>query len=332
MTRARSAGAFLGAALVLGATPGSATSRRHADPRAFGGCIIPADGASLGGVRVIATDLSGSYEALVDPSGVFVGAFPSDPTGPVTLRVFSDSADPRYNTSTITLGAGAAVVPARIVLIPRRWTIRGGPYAGRQVAIDPARASMRSDGAAGFWRLTRRGRPAAHAVSWAPDSLPLRVAFRHERGDAFISPADSAHFWELASELERLLGMPLFRPASFAEIEGGADGILVTVARDMSAAGRTFVTYDASGRIYEALVTVSQREYLGQPRVLMHELLHAIGFGHTTAWPSVMGPSARGADAPTVDDIAYAQLYYAIAAIQRQREAPFGLLDAEPGD
>jgi hypothetical protein len=316
------------ASLVMGfTTPGPRVAPL---PRslAFGGRIIPADGAPLAGVRVVATDARGSYEALVDPSGVFVGAFPAEPIGPVTLRIFSDSSDARYHASTVRLGAGTADTPTRVVLIPRRWTIRGGPFDGRVVMVDPALATERSGGVAGFWRVTRRAHPTGRAVGWVVDSLPIRVAFRHERRDPAISSTDSSRFWAMASELELLLGRPLFRPASFSEIEGGADGILVTVDPGMPAAGRTFVTYDAAGRIYEALLTVSRRDYLDDPRVLMHELLHALGFGHTTGWRSVMGPSTGGVRAPTPEDVAYAQLYFAIAAIQRDREVPFGILEA----
>jgi hypothetical protein len=132
----------------------------------------------------------------------------------------------------------------------------------------------------------------------------------------------------MAIGLEQLVGRSLFRPASFEELEAGADGILVTVDGRLGAAGRTFITYDQSGRIYEALVTVSQRDYLGQSRISKHELLHAIGFGHTGAWSSVMGPNTSGIDSPSVEDIAYAQLYYAIAGLQREREAPFGIPEA----
>ena len=46
-----------------------------------------------------------------------------------------------------------------------------------------------------------------------------------------------------------------------------------------------------TGRIYEALVTVAQRGFLREPRIAAHELLHAIGLGHTRAWTSVMGPN-----------------------------------------
>jgi hypothetical protein len=96
----------------------------------------------------------------------------------------------------------------------------------------------------------------------------------------------------------------------------------------MFSAGRTFITFDAAGRIYEALVSVSRHQYLGDSRVAMHEMLHAIGLGHTNAWASVMGPSTRGVATPTAEDIAYTQLFYAIAALQRVHDAPYGILEA----
>ena len=219
-------------------------------------------------------------------------------------------------------------MPARIVLIPVRWRVRGGDFDGREVWIDPLRATARVSEGSGFWRVTRRGHYAGRTVSWVADSFPIRVAFRHERSDPTVSEDDSLAFWRVAARVERMLGRSLFRPASFAEIDGGADGILVTVSRGIAAAGRTFITYDQTGRIYEALVMVSHRELLTEERIAAHELLHAIGLGHTRGWPSVMGPSTGSNDAPSVDDIAYAQLYYAISDLQRRREAPFGILEA----
>ena len=316
------------AAAVAAAAPGKGMVRRHTDSFVFGGRIIAADGGSLDGVRVVALDSRGSYETVIDSSGMFVGSFPAVPTSRVTLRIFSDSAAPRYHTSVITLGPGVPSDPTRIVLVPLRWRIRGGPFDGREVPIDPVRATMSPGDGPGFWRLTRRGRWAGHPVSWVPDSFPVRVAFRHERGDPFISAGDSVRFWEMATNLETLVGRALFRPASFEEVDAGADGIFVTVNRRMPSAGKTFVTYDETGRIYEALVTVGQTEYLGQTRVATHEMLHALGFGHTRAWSSVMGPNASGVDSPSDDDVAYAQLYYAISELQRNREARFGIPEA----
>lgn len=317
-----------GVSVLVAAAPGDGMIRRAADAYVFGGRIIAADSGSLDGVRVVASDARGSYETVIDSSGMFVGSFPSIPAGRVTLRVFSDSATPRYHTSVVPLGPGAPTDPMRIIVVPLRWRIRGGPFDGREIPIDPVRATMPPGDGPGYWRLTRRGRLAGRAVSWVPDSFPVRVAFRHERGDPYISAGDSVRFWEMARNLEQLLGRKLFRPASFEEVDAGADGIFVAVNRRMSAAGKTFVTYDESGRIYEALVTVGGNEYLGQSRVATHEMLHAIGFGHTHAWPSVMGPNASGVDSPTAEDVAYAQLYYAISALQRNREAQFGIPEA----
>jgi hypothetical protein len=60
----------------------------------------------------------------------------------------------------------------------------------------------------------------------------------------------------------------------------------------------------------------------------MHELLHAIGFGHTGGWSSIMGPNVAGVELPTAEDVAYAQLFYAITQIQRDREAQFGIAES----
>jgi len=322
-------GIALGCAVVLaGASPAARTRGTPRDLYTFGGRVIAADSGSLEGVHVVAVDSRGTYEALIDSSGVFVGSFPTPPTSRVTLRVFSDSARPNYHTSIVMLGAGVPSEPTRIVLVPTHWRIRGGPFDGRGVAVDPVRATTRYDEGTGYWRVTRRGRTIGRAVSWVADSFPIRVAFRHERGDPWISERDSVAFWGVAMQLEAAMGRTLFRPSTFEEIDGGADGILVTVNHRMSAAGKTFVTYDASGRLYEALVTVSQPEYLGQSRIATHELMHAIGLGHTRSWSSIMGPTAGSVDTPTAEDIAYAQLYYAISQIQREKEASFGILES----
>ena len=87
-------------AVLLAAAPGGRTTGPAAS-YLFGGRIIAADSGSLDGVHVIATDERGTYEALIDSSGTFVGAFPAQPSSRVTLRVFSDSAAPRYYPSVV---------------------------------------------------------------------------------------------------------------------------------------------------------------------------------------------------------------------------------------
>src|SRR5690349_4304745 len=195
--RGRALASLACATLVVGCTAALAAAPYAPRPRAasdlsFGGRVIPADGSSLDGVHVVAFDSRGAYEAIMDSSGMFVGSFPASPSSRVTLRVFSDSSSERYHTSVITLGAGAPSEPVRIVLLPKRWRIRGGTFDGREVPIDPVRATTRYNEGTGYWRVTKRGRTIGRAVSWVADSFPVRVAFRHERGDPWISAGDSS--------------------------------------------------------------------------------------------------------------------------------------------
>jgi hypothetical protein len=245
------------------ATPGRSRPSRS-DFYAFGGRVIPADGGSLDRVHVVAVDARGSYEALIDSSGIFVGAFAAPPVGRVTLRVFSDSTSPRYHSSVITLGPGVPATPARVVLVPTTWHIQGGAFDGRDVRVDPVRATTRSGDGPGYWRLTRRGSLAGRAVTWSTTACRFASRFATSAADPPITTSDSVRFWERAMEVERLIGRSLFRPASFEDVEAGGDGILVTIDRRMSAAGRTFITYDQGGRIYEALVTVSAARVSGR--------------------------------------------------------------------
>ena len=270
---------------------------------------------------------TGLHEAIVDSSGMFVGSLPGPPEHHVILRVFSDSTNPRYHTSVVALGSVLSH-STRIVLLPLRWSIHGGLFDGRDVAIDPGRATTRYGEGTGYWRVTRRGPTVGRAVSWVPDSFPIRLAFRHECGDPAIAPRDSVASGRSQSHSSGRSDVRSFAPTSFAEIDSGSEGILVTVNRRLSAGGKTFVTYDQGGRIYEALVTVSDHDYLGESRIATHELLHAIGFGHTAAWSSVMGPYTTGVQSPTIEDVAYAQLFYAISEVQRDRDAPFAILES----
>ena len=108
-----------------------------------------------------------------------------------------------------------------------------------------------------------------HAVLIRRISLPRDEEKRREGGQR---SGTGRVVVELLRELDRRPGMHLRRPSTFDEANApGADGILVTISRGMSAAGRTFITYDQAGRIYEALVTVSQRDFLVDSRVATHE-------------------------------------------------------------
>jgi hypothetical protein len=148
-----------------------------------------------------------------------------------------------------------------------------------------------------------------------------------------LSAGDSLALWGLLSQLETELGQHLFRPAREDDIPVQANGILVSVDRSLSTAGYTFTASSEQGRLYDARVTVRSSQMLGEARVMEHEMLHALGFGHTTSWLSLLNPGAhRRPASPTAADIAYAQLFYRVMALQRRLDAPFGLLEAWAGE
>ena len=184
------------------------------------------------------------------------------------------------------------------------WTIRGGSFDGRVVAIDPALA--RSGGR--FWRLSSL-HGQRRIVGWNPSRLPAPVAFR---AGLNISLGDSIAFWRTLRQVEADMGMTLFQPA---QVEAGADPndvIVVDVRPMVSDDGVTLTTWSAHGSVYDARIFLRSRETLHNERVVTHEMMHALGFGHTRAWSSVMNPQAHTTKRLTAQDVAYAQ--HAIAS------------------
>jgi hypothetical protein len=184
------------------------------------------------------------------------------------------------------------------------WTIRGGSFDGRIVAIDPALASRLGR----FWRLSSL-HGQRRIVGWNPSRLPAPVAFR---AGLNISSGDSIAFWRTLRQVEADMGMTLFQPA---QLEAGADPddvIVVDVRPMVSDDGVTLTTWSAHGSVYDARIFLRSRETLHNERVVTHEMMHALGFGHTRAWSSVMNPQAHTTRRLTAEDVAYAQ--HAIAS------------------
>ena len=87
-----------------------------------------------------------------------------------------------------------------------------------------------------------------------------------------------------------------------------ARDILVVDVRQMAGDdGMTLVTWSTSGGVYDARVYFRSPATLHNPRVVAHEMMHSLGFGHTTAWGSIMNPGPRAPLSLTREDVAYAQ-------------------------
>lgn len=253
---------------------------------------------------------AGTADVHVEPSGDAFGARPGRAVG---------GAGAGPGTYTATLVAGVLVARLHtlgIVLLPTRWT----PAGARAGAPVPVRAAA----ARGFWRFAVSAAGAAHPVGWADDGVRT-VAFDAPAGGSSGAPAaDTAAFWAAARALGEAWGRPLFRPAD-PGAEAGAD-VTVHVTPGLAALGLTTLAYDAGGGVIGgAHVEFRTPAAAADPRVVAHELLHALGFGHARGWPSVLAPTgAWGAAAPTDADVAYGQLFDGLRRAARQAEREYG--------
>ena len=180
------------------------------------------------------------------------------------------------------------------------FTIRSGAYAGQAVRVDPSLASRRSSR---FLRISGL-KGETRYVGWNPSRLPAGVAFRP--GTA-VSESDSSVFWSILRQMESDIGMRLFEPAVISAGEDPDDVIVVETKQLSQEEGLTMVTWTARGVLYDARVYLRSTATLRDPRIVAHEMMHALGFGHTSAWSSIMN-SGRGAPSRlTLQDVAYAQ-------------------------
>ena len=192
------------------------------------------------------------------------------------------------------------------------WTIKGGSYGGTVVPIDMARASRKGR----FLRLAAvRGQE--RIVGWNPSRLPIAVGFR---GGLVVSSTDSVAFWSSLRQLEQDLGVRLFEPVTLEHGDDPDDVIVVDVRPMMKDDGLTLVTWSTFGSVYDARIFFRSRETLQDRRVVSHEMMHALGFGHTSAWYSMMNPAPRLDSRLTVEDVAHAQFALSSRALSERED------------
>lgn len=201
-----------------------------------------------------------------------------------------------------TLAAAAiaiASLPGALESQDSAWIIRGGTYSGRSVSIDRSLAGRKPSR---FWRLTG-SRGERRIVGWNPSDLPALIALRPGR----ITSSDSAAFWSIVREMESDLGIHLFEPASLDDDPDPRNVIVVEVKSMAGDDGVTYITWSSTGAPYDVRVYLRSPASLHDSRVVTHEMMHALGFGHTSSWQSVMNGGTRGPPRLTAEDVAYAQ-------------------------
>ncbi len=179
------------------------------------------------------------------------------------------------------------------------WTIRAGTYAGQSIRLNPDFAAKRAK----FLRISKLKGDLRY-VAWSPARLPAPVAFRAGRA---ISENDSLAFWSILRDMEADMGMKLFEPAVLTNGSDPSDIIVVDTKYMPNDDGMTLVTWSTPGGIYDARVFLRSTATLHSSRVVSHEMMHALGFGHTSAWSSIMNSGAASPSHLTAEDVAYAQ-------------------------
>jgi hypothetical protein len=266
-----------------------------------------------------------------DARGRFHVALGAPDATPYEIRVEPLGDDTaRYHAARLRGLRRSALGAVRVALVPTAWTVRGGTYDGVRVPVEPALAAAAVRERGGFWRVARAGEAGEAGgwpVGWPAERLPLPLAFAEDARD--IGQVDSLTVWAIARQLERDWGAPLFRPVTrSAAAAPDFAGVVLRVDPTIPAAGFATASWDGSGEIAAADVRVRLRSYLHDPRVLTHELLHALGLGHATGWGSVMALHGNASGRVSASDVAYAQLVAAMRRVQRAERAPYGLADA----
>ena len=213
--------------------------------------------------------------------------------------------------------------PDDVIAIPARWRIDAGTHQGIELPIDAAAAIGRSRESA-FWRRVPVGGRGATILGWRPDAFPLRIAFDRGRSSERVTASDSAAFWVAAEQLEQDLGADLFVPATFERTR--PEGTISIEIGSQYAEGHTFIVWNQQGDAYDGVVTLRHASTTQNGAVVTHELLHLLGFGHTSAWQTVMHPITGSAQRATPQDVAYAQ----VALWLRQRQVQADALPALP--
>jgi hypothetical protein len=144
-------------------------------------------------------------------------------------------------------------------------------------------------------------------VGWKSNRYPIPVAFRRNHRPAEISADDSTAFWSILGYMNADFGMTLFRPATLSG-DDPTDIIVVDLGIMREADGLSRVTWSPTGELFDVRVTLRDAGVLHNTHVVTHEMMHALGFGHTTAWKSVVNPEGAGSDRLTAEDVAYAEL------------------------
>jgi hypothetical protein len=321
---ARVTGLYAGSATLFGWIGTARGSTRLTVKPVVSGRFVTIDGGSIPEMKMEVGSGSSSDAVSVE-RGQFVKRVELPPEADVDIRATALSDASSFHPVRLRLRSQRELRDLRIVLVPRSWRVDAGEYQGQTLGIDAVRAMTPSSTGAPFWRLAPiSGRGLRTLLGWRESDLPLRVAFDRRRSSERIDAADSIAFWTTVAQMQRDLGAALFVPADMSSDTGYTNFARIEISGQV-AEGHTFVSWTQSGDINDGAIQFRHAATLREPGVVTHELLHLLGFGHSTAWPTISRPTGGREARLTPEDVAYVQLAMRLRHLQQQTGARPGL-------
>lgn len=275
----------------------------------------------------------------------------------ITLMPPSDS---RYTVSYSSLTASASS-SLPWVINPKSWAKEAGCSAGKIFPVGPD--SLMSFPGPGdslhFLKVSRvsnatQGTVGSYVFStWSPKDLPIKWAFDRTRSTSPLTAHDSVNFQMKVDTLNTCAGQKFIVPANYSDIGPTGKGILVFVdslqvtqkfgADQTGAAGSATPAFDADGNIVHVDIRIAYEAYFGDQYanvgLFEHELLHALGEGHSPCgslrWNSVMAgtdftacPVDPNQTQVAADlDLVYLEMMYEVKSLQVMYNTKIGFAE-----
>jgi len=274
-----------------------------------------------------ATISAPSGSSLVSFNSAGVATLAGRSADSLAVRVESNASSRFYaSQGQIVLHRDTSVA---VVLLPHTWTVQRGTYASTDRTIDLAAALEANDDGSRY--LDGFAPSVEQVAAWTDASFPIPVGFDSSAAGRRWTAHDSTVFWQYADTMNAIAGRTLFKPSGDQTItSAGAIGLTVDYTFMTSPQGwlavRTLNSCvlpvrfcgDVHGEVAASAGFYGQ--WSPDEKIIMHELMHALGFGHSCHWPSIMGLSrpqcvAEFPKKPTADDIAYLELMTRLATV-----------------
>lgn len=252
-----------------------------------------------------------------------------------------------YHSSMLRMGGDSVVFDPRILLIPKTFTIPEGTYAGRRLPVDlvalTTSPDRESDRARGFITLWGEGHGLLTTPNWAMSAFPIRLALIQVADSLHWTREDSARVQTAVDRLETSLGLDVFvlHPNNsdrqfqirkwwnrqVAGTCGGGGGSFLVEGHEDFSIGVVNITASCFDDTIPDIAL----------RVILHEVMHGLGFGHHCQWNSPLftgcsSASGRMVSQITAEDAGYMWLVWRVRERMRAETAQFGLPEAVQGE